>query len=161
MATIDTSSSTTTLQQSLLQRQPAAEQSSGSDNRTVGAQTGSATNQGPVNAATEAAQRPSIIDQTRQQERGGDTRDNRVQQQQQDTGGFNQAFQLDIRSPQGNQAVGNQAVQGAANDRQQPAGGRAQEQQNQNGVPFSFSANGAVNTSSNPNQAGQRLSLSV
>ncbi|MEL3890651.1 hypothetical protein V6B08_10265 [Ferrovibrio sp. MS7] len=156
MATIDTSSSTTTLQQSLLQRsQPAAEQSSGSDNRTVGAQTGSAVNQGSVNAATEAAQRPTIVDQTRQQERGGDTRDNRVQQQQ-DNGGFDQAFRLDIRSPQGNQAA-----QGAANDRQQPAGGRAQEDQNQNGVPFSFSANGAVNTSSNPNQAGQRLSLSV
>ncbi|WP_428247762.1 hypothetical protein [Ferrovibrio sp.] len=156
MATIDTSSSASAVQQSLLQRpQPAADQASGSDNRTVGSQIGGAANsQGSVNAASVAAQRPTIAEQDRQQQRGGDTRDNRVEQQ--DNGGFAQAFRLDIRSPQGNQAV-----QGAANDRQEPAGGRAQEQNNQNGVPFSFSANGAVNTSSNPNQAGQRLSLSV
>ncbi len=155
MATIDTSSSASAVQQSLLQRQqPAADQASGSDNRTVGSQIGGAANsQGSVNAASVAAQRPTIADQDRQQQRGGDTRDNRVQQE---NGGFAQAFRLDIRSPQGNQAV-----QGAANDRQEPAGGGAQEQNNQNGVPFSFSANGAVNTSSSPNQAGQRLSLSV
>lgn len=160
MATIDTSSAASAVQQSLLQRpQPAADQASGSDNRTVGsqaggAQNGSAIGQGSVNSASVAAQRPTIADQDRQQQRGGDTRDNRVEQQ--DNGGFAQAFRLDIRSPQGNQAV-----QGAANDRQEPAGGRAQEQNNQNGVPFSFSANGSVNTSSSPNQAGQRLSLSV
>jgi hypothetical protein len=141
MATIDTTSAAgASAQQALLQRpQNPSDQSAGSDNRTVGAG-----QQAPVNSATAAAQRPTIADTDRSQEGGQDrTEESRSQ-------GFDQAVRVDIRSAQGQQAAN-------ANESPEPAGGR----QEQNGVPINFSQGGSINTSSNPNQAGRNLSLSV
>jgi|GEM_PF-6764376 len=145
MATIDTTSAAgASAQQALLQRpQNPSEQSAGSDNRTVGAG-----QQAPVNSATAAAQRPTIADTDRSQESGRDRAEESRSQQGQ---GFEQAVRVDIRSAQGQQAA-------SANDRPEPAGGRPEQQ---NGVPINFSQGGSINTSSNPNQAGRNLSLSV
>ncbi len=150
MATIDTSTGSAA-QQALLRLQNPSEQSAGSDNRTVGNQRNTA-NQGPVNAATAAAQRPSIADTgnaAAERPRPAEAaRNNNAPGQ-----GFGDATRVDIRS------AGNNPGQPQAANGNIPAEPRNNDQRS--GVQINFSASGAVNTSSNPNQAGRNLSLSV
>lgn len=152
-------SSSAAQQTSLLRPQGPADQAAGSDNRTVGNQGQAAAQpnpaqpnpaqpnpaqpnpaqrsvvgQAPVNAATEAAQRPTIADGN-----GGSRPTGSA------ASPFGDATRVEIRSqPQ------------AANGNSAPNGGNPAS-----GIQVNFNSSGTVNTATNPNQAGRNVSLSV
>lgn len=131
MATIDSLKSSTTLPAPPRPTQGPVEPSRSTDNRAVAAQ----------RSATQVGQQ----DQT-----------------QQANAQSNDAVRVDIRS---REATGTDRANPNERERQperqeartQPSEARAQS----NPVPFNFNASGVVQSSSNPNQAGRNISLSV